>query len=58
VGWKTWFVRVTRAVPGLSSIAGLGKQPVLVSSQLDRGSEPQSPAESLARRRSSRSCRS
>src|SRR5262245_44568435 len=30
-------------------------QPVLVSSQLDRGSEPQSPAEGLAR---SRSCRS
>ena len=31
------------------------EQPVLVSNQLDRGSEPQSPAESLAK---SRSCRS
>jgi hypothetical protein len=47
-GARTHLVRVTRAVPGLSSIAGLGEQPVLVSSQLDRGSEPQSPPEGLA----------
>jgi len=45
-------VRATRAVPGPSSIAGFWKQPVLVSSQLDRGSEPRSPPEGLARRRS------
>jgi hypothetical protein len=32
-------------VPGPSSIAGLSEQPVLVSSQLDRGSEPRSPPE-------------
>src|SRR5215472_1980175 len=42
-GTRTHFVRVTRAVPGPSSIAGLSEQPVLVSSQLDRGSEPPSP---------------
>ena len=51
-GARTHFVRVTRAVPGPSSIAGLSEQPVLVSSQLDRGSEPPSPPEGLARRRS------
>src|SRR5262245_29909221 len=45
-GARTHFVRVTRAVPGPSSIAGIFfEQPVLVSSQLDRGSEPPSPAE-------------
>src|SRR5262245_19745156 len=50
-GTRTHFVRVTRAVPGPSSIAGIFfEQPVLVSSQLDRGSEPPSPAEGLARR--------
>ena len=54
-GTRTHFVRVTRAVPGPSSIAGLSEQPVLVSSQLDRGSEPRSPSEGLA---VSRSCRS
>ena len=48
-GTRTHLVRVTRAVPGLSSIAGLLQQPVLVSSQLDRGSKPQSPAEGLAK---------
>jgi hypothetical protein len=42
-GTRTHFVRLTRAVPGPSSIAGLCEQPVLVSSQLDRGSEPPSP---------------
>jgi hypothetical protein len=47
-GTRTHFIRVTRAVPGLSSIAGLCQQPVLVSSQLDRGSEPLSPSEGLA----------
>ena len=36
-------------MPGLSSIAGLLQQPVLVSSQLDWGSEPQSPPEGLAK---------
>src|SRR5207248_9542342 len=51
-GTRTHFVRVTRAVPGPSSIAGLFKQPVLVSSQLDRSSEPRSPPEGLARSRS------
>jgi hypothetical protein len=51
-GTRTHFVRVRRAVPGPSSIAGLGEQPGLVSSQLDRGSEPQSPPEGLASRRS------
>src|SRR5262249_55229789 len=51
-GTRTHLVRVTRAVPGPSSIAGLFKQPVLVSSQLDRGSEPRSPPEGLARSRS------
>src|SRR5947207_14766144 len=44
-GTRTHFVRVTRAVPSLSSIAGLLQQPVLVSSQLDRDSEPPSPPE-------------
>src|SRR5262249_25793263 len=44
-GTRTHLVRATKAVPGPSSIAGLFKQPVLVSSQLDRGSEPQSPPE-------------
>src|SRR5262249_15161782 len=48
-GTRTHFLRFTRAVPGLSSIAGLFEQPVLVSSQLDRGSEPPSPPEGLAR---------
>ena len=51
-GTRTHLVRVTRAVPGLSSIAGIQEQPVLVSSQLDRGSKPPSPPEGLARRRS------
>ena len=45
-------IRATSAAPGPSSIAGLSEQPVLVSSQLDRGSEPPSPAEGLARRTS------
>jgi hypothetical protein len=54
-GTRTHLVRVTKAVPGPSSIAGTLQQPVLVSSQLDRGSEPQSPPEGLA---TSRSCRS
>ncbi len=54
-GTRTHLVRVTRAVPVLSSSAGLLQQPVLVSSQLDRGSKPQSPPEGLA---NSRSCRS
>src|SRR5262249_24514756 len=49
-GTRTHFVRVTRAVPGPSSIAGIFfEQPVLVSSQLDRSSEPRSPPEGLAR---------
>ncbi len=54
-GTRTHLVRVTRAVLGPSSITGLMQQPVLVSSQLDRGSKPQSPPEGLAK---SRSCRS
>jgi hypothetical protein len=37
-GTRTHFVRITRAVPGLSSLAGL-LLPVRMSSQLDRGSE-------------------
>ncbi len=51
-GTRSHFVRVTRAVPGPSSIAGIiFEQPVLVSSQLDRSSKPQSPPEGLARSR-------
>ncbi len=52
---RTHWIRVTRAVPGPSDSTGKSEQPVLVSSQLDRGSEPPSPAEGLA---GSRSCRS
>src|SRR5262245_33657628 len=51
-GTRTHLVRATKAVPGPSSIAGLFEQPVLVSSQLDRSSEPRSPPEGLARSRS------
>ena len=51
-GTRTHCVRFKGAVLVRSSIAGLLQQPVLVSSQLDRGSEPQSPPEGLASRRS------
>ena len=54
-GTRTHTVCVTRAAPGLSGITGWVQWPVLVSSQLDRGSKPPSPAEGLA---GSRSCRS